>query len=118
MTPRRDSRRMVPPYLATTGRAQPTRNTLDGLTLLSAAAGRMPEGLEPAQHRLAELVHGGPLSLAEAAAYLGLPVSVARVLVAELVDAGHLSARAPITVAQQPDRELLERVVSGLRAIR
>ncbi|MGK5496732.1 DUF742 domain-containing protein [Streptomyces sp. URMC 125] len=118
MTPGRDSRRLVPPYLATTGRTRPTRNTLDRLTLLSMAVELVPEGLAPAHRRLAELVRGGPLSLAEAAAYLKLPVSVVRILVADLVDDGCLGARAPIPAAEQHDQEFLERVLSGLRAIR
>ncbi|MEV0185941.1 DUF742 domain-containing protein [Streptomyces sp. NPDC050625] len=118
MTPRRDDRRLVPPYLATAGRTQPTRNTLDRLTLLTATTARVPDGLESAQLRLATLVHGGALSLAEAAAHLRLPVSVLRVLVADLVDAGHLGARAPIPAAEQLDHQFLERVLSGLRSIR
>ncbi|WP_331762273.1 DUF742 domain-containing protein (plasmid) [Streptomyces sp. NBC_01527] len=118
MTTRRDSRRLVPAYLATTGCAQPTRNTLDRLTVLSAASSRVPDGLIPAQRRLAVLIHGGALPLAEAAAYLHLPVSVVRVLVADLVDAGHLGARAPIPEAERPETQLLERVLSGLRSIR
>ncbi|MCM2413312.1 DUF742 domain-containing protein [Streptomyces sp. RKAG290] len=118
MTASRHGRRLVPAYLATTGCAQPTRNTLDRLTVLSAAGSRVPEGLVPAQRRLAVLIHGGALPLAEAAAYLHLPVSVLRVLVADLVDAGHLVARAPIPEAQRPEPQLLERVLSGLRSIR
>ncbi|MEN8649088.1 DUF742 domain-containing protein [Streptomyces sp. 21So2-11] len=118
MTARRGSRRLVPAFLATAGRTQPTRNTLDRLTVLSAATSQVPEGLEPAQRRLAVLVHGGALSLAEAAAYLGLPVSVVRVLVADVVDSGHLCARAPIPEAERPEPQLLERLLSGLRTLR
>ncbi|WP_406303701.1 DUF742 domain-containing protein [Streptomyces sp. NBC_00885] len=91
---------------------------MDRLTLLSATSSQVPEGLSPTQRRLTELVHGGALSLAEAAAYLGLPVSVVRVVVADLVDGGHLGARAPIPTAQLHDSQLLGRVLDGLRAIR
>ncbi|MBB1252512.1 DUF742 domain-containing protein [Streptomyces sp. OF3] len=118
MSGRRSERRLVPAYMATGGRAAPSRNTFDRLTLLSAAGGPLPGRLAPAQRRLAELVNGGPLSLAEAAAYLVLPVSVVRVLVADLVDLGVLHARAPVPRAEQHDPRLLERVLSGLRAIR
>jgi hypothetical protein len=118
MTPGHRGRRLVPSYLATDGRARPTRNTLDPLTVINAADTRTPEGLEPPQRRLMHLLSGGALSLAEAAAYLQLPISVTKVLVSDLVDAGRLIARAPIPAAQKHDRQLLERVLSGLRAIR
>ncbi|WP_431042060.1 DUF742 domain-containing protein [Streptomyces sp. P1-3] len=99
-------------------RAEPSRNTLDALSLLSAATDQVPPGLDPPRYRIAELLSGGPLSLAEVAAYARLPVGVAKVLVAELVDQGHLRARAPVPQADQQDTQLLERVLSGLRAIR
>lgn len=118
MSAHREGRRLVPAYMATGGRAQPSRNTLDRLTLLSAASSRLPDRLPPAERQLAVLVAGGALSLAEAAAYLSLPVSVVRVLVADLVDAGFLRARAPIPLAEQHDQKFLERVLDGLRAIR
>jgi hypothetical protein len=119
MTPRRDSRRLVPPYLATAGRAEPTRNTLDRLSLISAAYDApLPAGLDPPKRRVVELIRGGPLSLSEIAAYVRLPVSVVRVLVSDLVDAGHLQARAPIPAAVPQNQTLLEKVLSGLRAIR
>ncbi|WP_405719666.1 DUF742 domain-containing protein [Streptomyces sp. NBC_01537] len=118
MTAGRGGRRLVPSYLATGGRARPSRNTLDQLSVINAASGVVPEGLDPPQLRLLELLAGGALSLAEAAAYLRLPVSVTKVLVSDLVDAGHLIARAPIPAAQKHDRQILERLLSGLRAIR
>jgi hypothetical protein len=111
-------RRLVPAYLATAGRAQPTRNTLDRLTVLTVPMELTPEGLEPAQRKLVTLVQGGALTLAETAAYLSLPVSVVRVLVADLLDAGVLMCRAPIPEAEQHDQNFLERLLDGLRAIR
>ncbi|HEV7627331.1 MAG TPA: DUF742 domain-containing protein, partial [Streptomyces sp.] len=85
--PPRDHRRLVPAYLATTGRARPSRNTFDRLTVLHAPADPSTSGLRPEQRRLLELLQPGALSLAEASAHLRLPLSVVRVLVAELVDA-------------------------------
>ncbi|MFE2937746.1 DUF742 domain-containing protein [Streptomyces sp. NPDC059255] len=118
MTRGRGPRRLVPSYLATGGRATPTRNTLDTLTVLSGASDQLPGGLEPPQRRLLALLTHGSLALAEAAAHLGLPVSVTKVLASDLVDTGLLYARAPIPAAPLHDRQLLERVLSGLRAIR
>ncbi|HWM38526.1 MAG TPA: DUF742 domain-containing protein [Streptomyces sp.] len=115
--PPRDHRRLVPAYLATTGRARPSRNTLDRLTVLYAPASPSSR-LRPEQRRLLELLQPGVLTLAEAAAHLRLPLSVVRVLVADLVDAGRLSARAPVPEAELPERQILEKVLDGLRTIK
>lgn len=116
--PPRDSRRLVPAYLATSGRAHPSRNTLDRLTLLHSASPPTMSGLRPEEQRLLELLQPGALSLAEAAAHLRLPVSVVKVLAADLVDAGHLMARAPVPNAELPERQILEKVLDGLRALK
>ncbi|WP_181767750.1 DUF742 domain-containing protein [Streptomyces albidus (ex Kaewkla and Franco 2022)] len=116
--PPRDHRRLVPAYLATTGRAVPTRNTLDRLTVLHAPADPSTDGLRPEGRRLLELLQPGSLSLAEAAAHLRLPLSVVKVLVADLVDAGRLSARAPVPEAELPERQILEKVLDGLRTFK
>lgn len=116
--PPRDHRRLVPAYLATTGRARPSRNTLDRLSVLHSPAEPSTSGLRPEQRRLLELLQPGPLSLAETAAHLRLPLSVVRVMVADLVDAGLLSARAPVPDAELPDRQILEKVLDGLRTFK
>ncbi|MGH3312072.1 MAG: DUF742 domain-containing protein [Streptomyces sp.] len=116
--PPRDHRRLVPAYLATTGRAHPSRNTLDRLTVLHGAVDPMSGGLRPEQRRLLELLRPGALSLAEAAAHLRLPVSVVKVLVADLVDEGLLLARAPVSDAELPERRILEKVLDGLRTLK
>ena len=81
-------------------------------------AGRSTPHLRPEERRLLELLRQGPLSLAEAAAHLRLPVSVLRVLVADLVDAGRLRTRAPVPHADLPDRHILEKVLDGLRTLK
>lgn len=116
--PPRDTRRLVPAYLATSGRARPSRNTLDRLSVLHGATRGPVTGVSPQELRLLELLRPGALSLAEAAAHLRLPVSVVKVLVAELVDAGHLQVRAPIPDAELPERQILEKVLDGLRTLK
>lgn len=118
MMPPRDSRPFVPAFMALDRRVEPSRSTLDALALLNAATDRVPHGLDPPGHRIAELLSGGALSLAEVAAHVRLPVGVVKVLVADLVDAGHVEVRAPVPHAEQLDTHFLERVLSGLRAIR
>ncbi|QPP08256.1 DUF742 domain-containing protein [Streptomyces bathyalis] len=116
--PSRDHRRLVPAYVATTGRARPSRNTLDRLTVLHAPADPRASGLRPEQRRLLELLQPGPLSLAETAAHLRLPVSVVKVMVADLADAGRLAVRAPVPEAELPERQILEKVLDGLRTLK
>jgi hypothetical protein len=58
-----------------------------------------------------------PLSIAEISAYLSLPASTLTVLVADLVDRGHVEVRAPVPAAALPDVALLEAVMDGLSKI-
>lgn len=115
MTPRRRERALVRPHVVTGGRAHPTRNTLDLVTLVSATQ-RQLHGLTPEKRRLMELCRGGSLSVAEVAAHLDLPVSVTKVLLSDLVDSGHIAAHAPQPPTVAPDTQLLKDVLDGLRA--
>ncbi|MFD7707012.1 DUF742 domain-containing protein [Streptomyces sp. NPDC059786] len=141
MTPReRAAPRLVRTYVVTEGRAYPSRNTLEADTLVLAAdeeapgdrvasgdqeepgdagqaAGRSPvTALGPEKRRLLALCGPGALSVAEAAGRLGLPVSVTKVLVADLVDSGALVVRPPVPPAEAADPRILQEVLDGLRA--
>ncbi|MFE9833868.1 DUF742 domain-containing protein [Streptomyces sp. NPDC005551] len=116
MTPRRPpAGRLVRVYVVTDGRAHPTRNTLEPGTLLVGAYDPPPGPLSPEKCRLVELCGPGALSVAEAAAHLELPVSVTKVLAADLVDSGHLVTRAPVPAARPPDPGVLQEVLDALR---
>ncbi len=103
------------PYVITEGRAHPTRNTFDLVTLVMAARDD-PGGLSPEKRRVMDLCRGGSLSVAEVAAHLEIPVSVTRVLLGDLVDSGHITTRSPIPSAELPDIQILQEVLDGLRA--
>jgi len=62
---------------------------------------------------------GSSPSVAEIAAGLSLPIGVARVLIGDLVAAGHLRVRTTLTEGSSVDerRELLGRTLRGLRAL-
>jgi hypothetical protein len=109
-------RGLVRPYVVTDGRFEPTRNTFDLVTLVTAVPDRPVRGLGPEQRRMVDLCAHGALSLAEVSAYLALPLSVAKVLLGDLVDSGHLLTRAPVPPAQLPTSRLLQEVLDGLRA--
>ena len=67
---------------------------------------------------IVELCRQSP-SVAEIAAQLYIPIGVARVLVADLIEAGHVRVSATLKDDSSDDerRELIERVLSGLRRI-
>ncbi|MDH2389001.1 MULTISPECIES: DUF742 domain-containing protein [Streptomyces] len=118
MTPSRPGRDrgLVRPYVITEGRAHPTRNTVDLVTLVTAVRDRPLNSLNPEKRRVMELCGGGALSVAEVAAHLSLAVSVTKVLLSDLIDSGHLTVRPPIPKAQLPDARLLQEVLHGLRS--
>ncbi|WP_432193096.1 DUF742 domain-containing protein [Streptomyces sp. bgisy027] len=113
---RRPADRLVRSYVVTDGRAHPTRNTLDLVTLLIATGDLPLTGLNPEKRRLMELCRPGALSVAEVAGHLSLPVGVAKVLIADLMDSGHIVTRAPIPAARPTDARILQEVLDGLRA--
>ncbi|MEU5988376.1 DUF742 domain-containing protein [Spirillospora sp. NPDC047418] len=120
MTPRRNERALVRPHVVTGGRAHPTRNVFDLVTLV-IATGDLPlrsggTGLSPEKARILALCRGGALSVVEIAGHLRLPVGVVKVLLSDLVDGGHLTTRAAAPAARQSKARLLQEVLDGLRA--
>ena len=106
------------PYSWTEGRTEPVvelaveaqvRTTPDGL----AAQLPLTSPLWTVVRQCAE-----PCSVAELAAHLSVPLGVAKVLVADLVADGLVEVAATLTDDASVDerRELIERVLSGLRA--
>jgi hypothetical protein len=108
----------------TGGRAAPVLGTLDHVTLVTATATATAREdqdhhrLGPEQRSVVRLCSGGWLSVAEIAAHLALPSSVVKVLVADLVVAGHLTiGAAPAVPSQGPGADLLRQVLEGLHAL-
>jgi DNA-directed RNA polymerase specialized sigma24 family protein len=115
MTRRRSERALVRPHVVTGGRAHPTRNVFDLVTLVVAVSDQLA-GLTPEERRIVTLCRGGALSVAEIAGHLGLPVGVTRVLLSDLMDGGHVTTRVPAPSARQSRTEILQEVLDGLRA--
>jgi hypothetical protein len=111
--------RLVRPYALTSGRTESVVDLPIEATLEVLPSGRektWPEG--DLSGRIIELC-GSSQSVAEVSAKLAIPLGVARVLIGDLVSAGHLRTRATISVNTTNDerRELIERTLSGLRAL-
>lgn len=115
MMRRRREDALVRPHVITGGRAHPTRTTLDAVTLV-VATGSSLSGASPEKRRVLQLCGGGALSVAEVAGHLGLPLSVTRVLVSDLIDSGHLALRSSAPDVSPPDVHLLQELLDGLRA--
>ncbi|TRV75467.1 DUF742 domain-containing protein [Streptomyces sp. 130] len=118
---------MVRPYTITRGRTAPDRDDLTLITVLTTAhdprdehgAAARPGRLQP-EHRLILDRCRRPAAVAEVAADLDLPVSVTKILLADLVANGLLIARAPLSVARVSggaDMGVLAAVRDGLRRL-
>jgi hypothetical protein len=111
----------VRPYTITHGRTVSAHGELTLITLV-VALGRLREldtrGLEPEHRAILELCQR-PLALAEVAARLDLPVTVAKILIGDLITLGTVAARPPVALAvgQRPDIRLLQAVRDGLRRL-
>ena len=108
---------LVRPYAMTGGRARPANAELDMMTMLCSM--RPPNQVSgyPVEHeRVIDLCQQA-MSLAELAATLDVPVVVAKVLVSDLVDAGDLVIRPPVTAVAAPDTHLLQAVLDGIRRL-
>ncbi|MER0477285.1 DUF742 domain-containing protein [Streptomyces sp. Edi2] len=106
------SRQRLRPYTLTGGRTRPAYELqLD--TLLAARPTPAEVDLGPEGERIRWLC-ATPQAVAEIAFHLGQPVQVAKILAADLL---HLHALAIAESDDGPDRELLEKVLVGLRAL-
>jgi len=105
------------PYTLTGGRTQPRIELPIEVTVetLNAEFDWAPGDVRTA---IVQLCYDRP-SIAEISSYAALPIGVTRVLVADLVESGHLRVHATLTdhstVADR--RRLIERTLDGLRAL-
>jgi hypothetical protein len=103
---------LIRPYTVSNGRTQPTVD-LDLLSLM-IATGQAQEPLGPEYAQAVELCRT-PISVAEVAAHLRLPVVVAKILLSDLVDCDALAVRPPAPAADPTDQALLEKLLDGLQ---
>ncbi|GGM03045.1 hypothetical protein GCM10010129_53020 [Streptomyces fumigatiscleroticus] len=100
-------------YTLTGGRSRSgPDNPFDLVTLVVAECDPVP-GMQ-SEHVAILRMTDRPTAVVEIAAELGLPVSIVRILLADLLAAGRVSARHPRTAAV-PDPDILEQVLVGLR---
>jgi hypothetical protein len=110
--------RVVPVYALTGGRTRSRGGDLHLETLVTTTElGRASSARLRFEHaRIVDLCRR-PVSIAEVAAYLRVPLGVARVLVSDLHADRMLTVhRAGTTTEGRPKTEVLERLLSGLRS--
>lgn len=117
----REAGPVVRPYAVTGGRTDPAGGTvLDLITVISAAdpllAPTGPAGLGP-EHRALIRLCRTPVTVADAAADISLPLGVVRVLLADLIQHGMITVLPPPAQRTKARTDLLKEVLDGLRTL-
>lgn len=113
-----DSRLIVRPYTWTRGRTRPVQDL--ALETLVSASGHHPDPRRTAssEHQTVVGLCTQPRSVAEVAALLTLPLGIARVLLADMIDLDLVRVHdSPGEPGNQPDLDLMVRVLAGLHRL-
>jgi hypothetical protein len=108
---------LVRPYAMVRGRTRPVTRELHLVTQVRAKRATSDVSSLSVEHReLLELCRK-PLSVAEVAAYLDVPLIVVKVLLSDLIERGDVLVQDLSRIAEIPDRDLLQAVLDGVRGI-
>jgi hypothetical protein len=103
-------------YTVTGGRSRADERALDLVTLIVTESDPTP-GMQSEHAKILRLCRQ-PAAVVELSAALGLPVSVVKILLCDLLDTGKVTARHPSSStrrkAELPDPEILKQVLVGL----
>lgn len=110
---------MVRPYTVTRGRTRPAaEHHVDLMSQVTAVEWDRPDPqLDHARSALLELVRRGARPVAEVAADADLPLTVVRVLIVDLVEAGLARVSAPTGHQGVRDPQLLREIADRLREL-
>jgi Protein of unknown function (DUF742) len=115
---------VVRPYAMTRGRTSHAAEDRLDLIALVVAQDRYvdPEAdaehsLSPEQFDIIGFCRVRPVSVAEIASHLDLPIGVVRVLIGDLLDADAVRVSRPVPPADLPAESILRDVIDGLRAL-
>ena len=112
---------VVRPYALTGGRTRPGGGALlDLITVIVASSlARGPDdtlGLSTEHRRIVGLCRG-QATVADVASATALPLTVVRVLLADLIMQGRITVVPQRPIGEQPSAALLKEVLHGLRAL-
>lgn len=117
MTEPQPAAKRVRPYTLTAGRTRPRIDLPIEVTVETIAAVDDAWSIDDARTVIVGLC-GDRQSIAEISSYANMPIGVVRVLVADLIESGHLRAHATLADRSAGDqRRLIERTLDGLRAL-
>ncbi|WP_245930535.1 DUF742 domain-containing protein [Allonocardiopsis opalescens] len=105
---------LVRPYAVTGGRTRSGRTEFDMISLVVAARTETDRRTLDPEHLTILSLCRQPISVAELAAQLDLPMGVVKVLLGDLLDRGDILARAPAPVARLPELNVLQAVLDGI----
>ncbi len=112
-----DAGPLVRLYVMTSGRARESGPVFDLLAAVQATGYEpAPRSLSPEQRLLLRICQR-PQTVADIASESNLPVSVVRVLLSDLRNAGLITASRPSRSSHVPDQRILQEVIDGLRAL-
>jgi hypothetical protein len=103
---------LIRPFMVTGGRTRPLHDGLKLETMVFAQPAALSAPLQFEQRRAIELAQE-PITVAELASALDLPIGVARVLIADLYTGNYLSLREPT----QLETQTIERIRDLVRAL-
>ncbi|HEX5115290.1 MAG TPA: DUF742 domain-containing protein [Pseudonocardiaceae bacterium] len=106
---------MVRPYAVTRGRTRSNRPDLDMITLVIAI--HPDNGVLDREYAEILRLCQRPLSVAEISAQLDMALAVVKILIGDLIEQGYLLFRAPPTAVDNPDMDILQAVLDGIRRL-
>ncbi|MTD59675.1 DUF742 domain-containing protein [Amycolatopsis pithecellobii] len=112
-----DAGPLARPYTVTGGRTRTDAVGLDLLTLVVAVTTILEAAMLPQEYARVVRLCQQPLSVAEVAAYLELPLPVVKVLLADLIAQNHVIFRSATPMAAAPDERILQAVLDGIRRL-
>lgn len=113
---------VVRPYAMTRGRTQPSRGRFNVISLVrsTGAPTAVEMGIGPEHVSIVRMCQR-PLSVAEIAAHLDLPLGTVRVLLGDLLERKLVQVREPQQATNVsdglPDDSVFEAAINGLRAL-
>lgn len=114
----RDAGPVVRPYAVTRGRTRPRTGQFDLITIVVATGVRPPDTvwIGPEQRHMLQLCQR-PVTIADIASDLELPLGVVRVLLSDLTDQGLVRVLSAPPPRQAPDVNVLRKVLNGLKSL-
>jgi hypothetical protein len=105
-------------YIVTGGRSKVDESSIDIVSLIVSECDSTP-GMQSEHIKILRMCHR-PTAVVEISAELGMPVSVVKILLCDLLDTGRITARHPSAAPVKdklPDPATLKQVLLGLEKL-